>query len=165
VARREAALLTIDPKQWDRFARDLDAFDPGLKRGLRKRLKNAGESARNAVIDALHEAPPSGGGSPAGSREAIAAATRVAVSFSRTNAGVRVISSAKNLSEEHQWFLHSYNLERFRHPVFGLPNVWVEQAGRPFFGKVIAKAVSKDDFKEMRAALDDAAKAIGARAR
>jgi hypothetical protein len=156
--------VVIDPIEWMRFKRDLDKFDPAITRALRKRIRNAGNIGAEAVRKRLAEATPDG--TPLGpGREALIAATRVTVSFGKRSAGTRIVTSASKLPPEHQGLLNVYNKTTFRHPVFGNENVWADQKGRPYFGDAIQEVMGTAITNEIRAALDDAAKAIGGRGR
>jgi hypothetical protein len=91
----------------------------------------------------------------------LSAGTRVSLSFSRTAAGVKIVTGSGGLGATHKGLLAAYNTETFRHPVFGNTHAWSEQHGRPYFGKVIEPLANKEMLREMRAALDDATRAIG----
>ena len=154
----------IDPQEWFRLKRELDRFDPAITRALRKRIRNAGDIAAQAVRDSLGNKPPEGGADPAGFRLALAQATKVSVSFSKTAAGVKVRTSSSGLPIEQKPLLAAYNKKKMiRHPLFGDESQWFEQPGRPYFGTVIYKVMDKALAKEIRAALDEAVTAIGGR--
>lgn len=155
--------VVIDPQEWYRLKKELDAFNPALTKALRKRIRAAGTTAAEEVKKTLALSSPAGGDNSGEGRAALAAATRVTVSFGRRSAGAKIITSASRLPAEHQGLLHVYNKTTFRHPVFGNRSAWVEQKGRPYFGTVIRKMIDKEMTKEVEAALDDALKAIGAR--
>lgn len=153
--------VVIDPGEWFRLKTELDKFDPALMRALRKRIRNAGQTAADKVKETLGMPSPDGGPDNTGGREALAAATKVSLSFSSRSAGAKITTGSGRLSAEHKGLLNVYNKETFRHPVYGNQNAWVEQQGRPYFGKVIQPLVNKEMLKEIRAALDDATRAIG----
>lgn len=155
--------VTIDPQQWHRFKQDLDKFDPAITRALRKRIRNAGNIAADKVKDELRLSSPAGGPDSGEGRQALIAATRVSVSFGRSAAGVKITTGSSRLAAEHKGLLHVYNKKSFRHPVYGNRAVWVTQEGRPYFGSVIQKAIDREIIAEIRAALDEAVTAIGAR--
>ncbi len=152
--------VVIDPQEWYRLKKELDKFDPSLSRALRKRIRNAGVVAVDAVKEELAKSSPDNGSDSGEGREALAAATKVSVSFGKRSAGAKIVTSSRLLPDEHKGLLKVYNKESFRHPVFGQPN-WVTQKGRPYFGKPIQKAIDRELTKEIRAALDEAVKAIG----
>lgn len=155
--------VVIDPQEWYRLKKELDSFDPELARALRKRIRNAGNLAKEEVQKTLRLPSPDGGDDSGEGRAALAAATRVSVSFGKKAAGAKIITSSSKLPAENRGLLHVYNKESFRHPVYGNENVWVAQKGRPYFGAVITRMIGKAIQAEVHKALDDAMKAIGAR--
>lgn len=155
--------VVIDPTEWYRLKKSLDEFDPSLARALRKRIKNAGAIAAERVKEELAKESPAGGDSDGKGRAALAAATRVSVSFGKRAAGTRITTSASGLPAEHKGLLNVYNKATFRHPVFGNDNNWVAQQGRPYFGAVISQMINRELTAEVRAALDEAVRAIGAK--
>ena len=154
--------IVIDPQEWYRLKQQLDAFDPELARALRKRIRNAGNIAAEEVKRTLRLPSPDGGDDSGEGRAALAAATKVSVSFGKKAAGARIITGSNRLAEKHQGLLHVYNKTTFRHPVYG-QDVWVAQKGRPYFQSSIQKGANRAVLREVESALDDAMKAIGAR--
>ena len=108
---------------------------------------------------------PGGGDNSGEGRAALIAATKVSVSFSRRAAGAKIVTGSSKLSAAHKGLLNVYNKKSFRHPVYGNKAVWVEQQGRPYFGSAITQAMNHAVVEEIWSALDDATRAIGARAR
>lgn len=155
--------VVIDPAEWFRLKQELDRFDPALARALRRRIRNAGNVAADKVKETLRAPSPGGGDNSGEGRAALIAATRVSVSFARRAAGAKITTGSGKLSAEHKGLLNVYNKASFRHPVYGNKHNWVQQAGRPYFGTVIQKAMNKEIIREVRAALDDSVKAIGGR--
>lgn len=155
--------IVIDPQEWYRLKQELDRFDPELARALRKRIRNAGNVAAEEVRRTLRLPSPDGGDDSGEGRAALAAATKVTVSFGKRSAGARIITGSTRLGEENKGLLHVYNKTSFRHPVFGQENVWVAQKGRPYFEASIRKVANRAVLNEVKLALDDAMKAIGAR--
>ena len=158
--------VVIDPLEWYRLKTELDKFDPELARALRRRIKGAGEVAAEAVRATLR-LPAPGEGTPdqEKARAALIAATRTSVSFAKRAAGTKITTGSSRLAPENKGFLNVYNKKTFRHPVYGNREVFVPQQGRPYFGASIYKVIDKVMVNEIRAALDDAVKAIGARAK
>lgn len=162
--------VVIDPAEWYRLKKELDAFDPALARALRKRIKNAGQVAADAVKDTLKLPSPDGGPDVGHGRQALIEATKVSVSFAKRAAGASVVTTSNRLPEPHKSLLMVYNKRnKFRHPVFAEGEnrdqwTWVEQQGRPYFADPIYKALDEALVNEVRAALDEATRAIGARA-
>lgn len=154
-------LVQIDASQIAKLKRDLDAMDKGLTRALRRRIRAAGQIGVDAVKASLALPTPDGntGGE---ARQKMADATTISVMFGERRAGVAIKTSGRLLGDEHRPILASYNLKRFRHPIYGSDR-WVEQQGRPFFGAEISKALRGPALKEIQAAFEDAAKALGAR--
>lgn len=94
-----------------------------------------------------------------GARNAVASALRTRVVAGKTRQTIRISGSGEA-------FARSYNLARWRHPIRFNPattsksNVpWVEQAGRPYFGAVVAKH-HRDIYRRVDEALADAIDAI-----
>jgi hypothetical protein len=148
------ALVVIDPKAWHQLAGELKAYDKKLYAAMRKRIREAGNIAVEKVRDELAKSPPSGGGSSIGGRAALAAGTKASLSFAARAAGVKITTSSRNLPAEHKGLLGSYNKKSWRHPVHG-GDAWVSQEGRPYFGKVIGRALNKEILDEIQAAIDD----------
>lgn len=157
--------VVIDPGEWFRLKQELDRFDPALAKALRKRIRNAGMVAADAVKATLALSSPGGGPDEGASRAALIAATRVSVSFGKKAAGAKIVTGSNRLPPEHKGLLNVYNKKTFRHPVFGDKTNWVVQQGRPYFGSVIQEALDRALITEVQAALADAASAIGARGR
>ena len=151
--------VVIDPKVWNRLADDLKSYDKKLYAAMRKRIRNAGNIAVEKVRDELDKPAPSGGGSSVGGRAALAAGTKASLSFAARTAGVKITTSSSRLPAEHKGLLGSYNKPNWRHPVYG-GNAWVSQEGRPYFGKVIGKALTKEILDEIQSAIDDSFDAI-----
>lgn len=94
-----------------------------------------------------------------GARDAVAAGLRTRVVAGKSRQTIRITGSGEA-------FARSYNLPRWRHPVRFNPattsakNVpWVEQAGRPYFGAVVAKQRA-EIYRRVDEALADAIDAI-----
>ena len=72
----------------------------------------------------------------------------------------RFVSSGKNLPADRKPMFRALNKAKFRHPVFGDKDAWVEQAGRPYFGAVVLE--EREALKKaISDALDEAAAALG----
>lgn len=155
--------VVIDPSEWFRLKRELDKFDPALARQLRRRIKNAGALAVDAIKDKLGEPAPGGGADSVGGRAALAAATRMTVSFGKTAAGARIVTSSSKLPAEHKGLLNVYAKKTFRHPLYGNKAYWYPEQGNPYFRPVIYRLIDTAIKQEIRFALDDAIRAIGGR--
>ncbi|GAA1787882.1 hypothetical protein [Agromyces lapidis] len=146
--------VVIDPTVWNRLAGDLKAYDKKLYAQMRKRIRDAGKIAVDKVRDELGKPAPSRGNHSVGARAGLAAGTRFSLSFSAKRAGVRIVTSPSRLAAGHKGFALAYNKPNWRHPVYG-SNEWVSQEGRPYFGKVIGKALNKEILDEIQSAIDD----------
>jgi len=157
-------MITVDASELIRLRNELRAFDPKLLTQLRKRIKVLGLRAVDAIKEELDKPSPGGGPDEGSGRDALASGTSTVLSFGVRSAGVKIRTTSARLPDEHKSLLNVYNSKSSRHPVFGR-NVWVEQPGRPYFGAVIGKQMDDHLADEMRAAIDEACWAIGARGR
>jgi hypothetical protein len=173
--------IVINHADWDRVRSNLGAFTPAFRRDLRQRIKHAAEDASQSVRDTLALPSPGGGPDNTGGRAALIAATRVSVTFGKNGVRAAIVTSSDQLPEKHKGLLKVYNMEFFRHPVFetedqhslrslGFTHLkpaekanWVEQQGRPYFGRVLTKQLQKTAVIEIRAALQTAMLATGAK--
>ena len=139
--------------------RALREFDPKLLTEVRKQLRVIGNETLTEMRSTVLQPPPEGRtrtpGRPAlysrrltagdttrsrGSRQAIAQGLKVTIP---TGAG-RGTRASIRLSGVGTAFPRAYNREVFRHPIRFDPATtsrndvrWVEQSGRPYFGRVI----------------------------
>lgn len=174
--------IVIDHSDWDRIRSNLGAFTPAFRRDLRRRIKGAAEAASQSVRETLALPSPGGGPDDTGGRAALIAATRVSVTFGKSAVRAAIVTSSSKLPDKHKGLLKVYNMESFRHPVFETQDqyslrragfrrslkpseraAWVEQKGRPYFGSVITKSMAKLAVIEIRAALQEAMLATGAK--
>lgn len=155
-------MLTINASEFSRLKVEADKFDKAIIRSLRKRIKALGQVAVDAVKKSVTEGP-SGGPDSAGSREGIAAGTRLSVSFSARTAGAKITTTNARVGLDHKGIVAAYNQPSFRHPVFGNRGVWAVQTGKPYFGASIEPVLDKHGMDEMKAAIDDAVRALGGR--
>lgn len=172
--------VSIDPGEWYKLKRDCDAFNPDIIRNLRKRIRNAGNVAADEVRKTLKLPSPDGGPDDGEGRRALAAATKVTISFAQRRAGTRITTSSSKLPEENKGLLLVYNKKTFRHPVFETKRQlearragtfrhkymkstradWVEQKGRPYFGESITRALDKGIVQEIELAVADAVREL-----
>ena len=155
-------MITIQAPEFARLKSEADKFDKAIVRSLRKRLKTMAQVGVDAVKASLAVDPPGDQPGTAGSRDAVAAATRAVVSFSPRGGGVKITASNARLDPAHKGFVAAYEKKSLRHPVFGR-NVFVDQPTRPYFGASINNALEDRGQKEMKAAIDDAVRAMGGR--
>lgn len=153
--------LRVDTADWKEFSGRVRVFAPKLLTALRAELRGIGNLAADAVKKELSEPTPEGNPSGPG-REALIAGTRVQVSFAARGAGVKIITSGRDLSAAHAALLKVYNMGSFRHPVFGT-ETWVEEQGHPYFERAIEKVAGPALVAGVNAALDEAIAAIGGR--
>lgn len=156
--------IHIDPQVWVDLKADLDKFPPVLLRELRKDIRNVGSVAAENVKRRLGLPSPDDGPDKGSGRAALIRATRVGVSFRQRTAGASIVTSSRLLPEQHKGLLNVYNKrKKFRHPVFGDRQAWVQQQGRPYFRPAIFEVIDRDLEKAMKGALEKAMKSMGAR--
>lgn len=148
--------IQIDSAEWYRLSKQLRAYDPKLLTALRKRLRNAGQFAVNKIRANLAMPSPDGGPDTGKSRDILARATKVTISFSQKQAGAKVTTSGRNLPPENRAVLKVYNKHQFRHPVFGDKQTWVTQRGRPYFAEAFESELLRVARQEIEDALDEA---------
>lgn len=156
--------IKIDPAEFNRLSVAADSFGPALKKELRAGLRELGKPSADEVKKTLRQPSPAGGPNSGTGRAALIAATRVGVSFSKGNAGVKITTAASRLPAEHKGLLNAYNTKSFRHPVFG-GDAWVTQQGRPYFRPSILRVLDKDLVPQMEQVLEKAIKSLGGRIR
>ncbi len=164
-------VVQIDPQEWYKLGERLKRADPKLKGELRARIRNAGNFAVDDIRKTLGMPSPDGGPDGGLSRDELARATKVSLSFRGRSAGAKITTSSKGLEPQHQALVKVYNKETFRHPVFersmqrdsrrmrtmtyrlGVGRAdWVEQKGRPYMGDDFAKRIRERAAKEIAAA-------------
>lgn len=155
--------ISVRAEDWYKVSQDLRQFEPAMLRTLRKRLREAGQKAVEAVRDKLSESSPDGGPDEGRNRSALAAGTRVAVSFAKRGGSVKVTTSPARLPAEHKAILAAYNMHGWRHPVFGNTKNWDSQVGNPYFYGAVMSAGTREMRDGIEAAINDAVRAIGAR--
>lgn len=183
----EAVGLRIDPHDFVRVMREAKDFDRKLATSLRRNLRLAAAPIVDDVRKTLLQSTPKGSGLPprrASVRQALADGTKLSISTSERNPGIRIRTSAAKLPPDKKVMLRLYNKETWQHPVFGegelratrkraktamgallaagdaahnkrVGKKWVTQHGRPYFGSVIGKHYT-DAAKAARQALDEA---------
>lgn len=156
--------VVIDPRVWHQLYKDLGEFEPALRVSMRRRLKELGERAADAVRDELKAAS---GALGADDLDAIEAGVSAKVSFTKRDAGVKIVASASKLPAPDKGLVKALELKTFRHPIFGRKDggylSWPEQAGHPYFGAAIGKTIDSDLTDEIDGVIEDALRAIGAR--
>lgn len=160
---------------------DLKEFDPALARSTRRALRRSGDDAINDMRAILDQPPPGVvTGVTKKRRKVVAVHTRAATrrstgrsrAFVKKNLKTRVVAGKRrqgiHIRGDGSPFSRSYNLKRWRHPIRFNPDVttadqvpWVEQAGRPYFGKPIANRAG-DMRKNIEQALTEALQKVEA---
>lgn len=160
-------VVRVNPEALNQLKQDLDAADKTLVRDLRKRIRGAAQIAVDAIRDALDEPPPAGEPDPSGFREALKAGTSTVISFSRTQAGVKIRTSSSRLPANERELFAAYNRKRgYRVPLFGDRSRLTTQFGRPYFGAaVLADSTRVRINEEILKAFDAAVAALGGRFR
>lgn len=139
----------IDPANLRALLASVKAFDKNLATGLRRTLRQQGQSAIQDMRGVL------GGGEVGG---AIGAGIRVQIQTAKSRQGIRIQATTSKMPSGKEPLVKAFNKATFRHRVYG-GNVWVNQSGRPYFGSVIYK--HRDEIRSgVEAALADALKGI-----
>lgn len=160
-------VVRINPEALNKLAQDLKDADPKLVTALRKRIRTAGQVGVDAIRAELDKAPPSGEPDPSGFREALKDGTSTKISFSRTQAGVKITTSSAKLPANEKNLFAAYNRKKgYRVPLFGDRSRLTIQYGRPYFGAAVFKDSTLIRMnEEILKALDVAVDAIGGRFR
>lgn len=157
MARNANALVIIDPAAFTRLGAELRLFEPKLLTGMRRRFKELAQVGVEAVrADVLGPSPD--GDTDVDVRQMIADSVRTTVSFRGKGAGVRISASASKLPTNKKPMLAAYNSGKWKHQGY-----W--QTGNPYFGAAIKPVMDDHLLDQMRAAIDEACFAIGARGR
>lgn len=157
------------------------AAGPTLKKKLAEGIRLAAEPAAQAARDkVLGELPPKadqrgtvarltgraqrfgGNRNHTGLRQNIARGVSVSINSSGNRAGVRISSSALFLtpSQRAHGMNRVYNLETFRHPVFGKRNTAAQHGIRWFYGPIESKknAITDAVVRAMQDTADEVSK-------
>ncbi len=167
--------IEFDPKQFAVFMAEVKEFSPKLATALRRRLRDAGKETVEAIQHKLLEAAPGSASvssahpgrrkkapsaqsrrRSSGLRGKLAAATKLTIVTGKSRQGIGITTSAAKLSPADKAMLRAWNKKKFRHGVFGDPNVVVNQPGNPFFGNTI-RAHQQRITDSVQLALADAA--------
>lgn len=119
----------VDTAEFTILVRELALVPSKLRPAIRRAVKTA---AAGFVADVKQDASWS---------TRIPAAVRTSTSFSKARPGVRVAVDSKKAphARPFEGMAPGGNATKFRHPVFGNREVWVDQATRPFFRPNIDK--------------------------
>ena len=125
-----------------RIAAELRRIDnPELKKRFRQELRAAGKPMVPAVRQAIRQIPSKRGYSADGLRGRMAKATRLVVRTAGRDAGVRLRVDGRKMPDKMK-ALQSYMegvRPRWRHPVFGNREVWVQQPPKPYFYQTVER--------------------------
>lgn len=154
-------MIIIRAPEFARLKTDADQFDRAIIRSLRRRIKAIAKVGVDAAREELLKDPVNNQPGSVGSREQAAAGIRTVVSFSARGGGVKITATNARMDPKHKGFVAAYETSALRHPVFGNPDVEVEQPTRGWFGRPIAEALPDRGAKEIMAAVDDAVQAMG----
>lgn len=124
--------IRVDPASTRAILAAAKTFDRALYLQLRRRIRAA---AAPVVADVKREVLK-GGPSKTGLRAGIAAGTSARLSSGK-KAGVTIQTSSTKMPAGKQSMVKAWNRSVFRHPVRGDRDVWVSQAGNPYFDSVI----------------------------
>lgn len=153
--RSAKAVVSVDASDFRKVLLATRDFDKKLYAALLKRLRLVGKDLIDAMQAELGSGEISG---------PIASGLKASISKGNVNAkgaGLRIRATSENLPDGKKVMLRAYNRAAFRHPVYGNTDVWVDQPGRPYFGKVIIeKRAAVQD--EVRLALAEALRDMAA---
>lgn len=136
------SILVRDSGDLRRISRELRQMDDKkLKAKFRKELRKAAAPLVPKVRASIRSIPSSRGYSPDGLRGALSKATRLEVKTVGKQAGVAIRVDGRKMPA-HMKSLPSMveGKKRWRHPVFGQREVWVNQAKEPYFYHVVCVA-------------------------
>jgi hypothetical protein len=125
-----------------RVTRELRRMDDKeLKKRFRKELRAAAAPLVPKVRQSIRSIPSSRGYSPAGLRGALSKAVKLEVKTAGRQAGVALRVDGRKMPN-HMKSLPSMveGKKRWRHPVFGNKDVWVNQTSEPYFYHVVRVA-------------------------
>ncbi|MFJ8153970.1 hypothetical protein [Streptomyces sp. NPDC094468] len=125
-----------------RIARELGRMDDKeLKKRFRKELRKAAAPLVPKVRASIRRIPSKQRYTPDGLRGTLARATRLEVKTTGREAGVAIRVDGRKMPA-HMKSLPSMveGKKRWRHPVFGNREVWVDQPKQPYFYNVVRAA-------------------------
>lgn len=113
--------LRVDPAEFFMVARAARDADKRLYAAMRSEMRSEASELVGLIRAEIGRIPSSGSGRT-GIRTALQRGTRASISVaSARTAGVRIVTSAKFLPPRKRTLAKAMNLERFRHPVFSVP--------------------------------------------
>lgn len=145
----EGATFTVDVPDLRTLIAKLKDVDPKLATGLRRELRRSGDT----IIAAQRELAGAG---DVGS--AIGAGLRTRVTAGTTRQSVTIRSNGPRKGGAN--LAAVFEQATIRHPVFGDPDAWVEQPGRPYFNPPLKREL--DDMRDRIAdVIQDAIRKVG----
>lgn len=145
--------FSVTPQGFRELLQRTAQFDKKLAAELRKNIRTA---ATSVISDIRHEVQSGSYANDAGMRAGIAAGLKVQISTSKAKPGVRIVATKSQMPEGKQSMVRAWQRSTFRHPVWGNPDVYVNQSGHPYFDGPIAS--DRDEFtRAVLAALKAAA--------
>lgn len=136
------SILVRDSGDLRRISRELRHMDDKeLKKRFRKELRKAAAPLVPKVRSSIRSIPSNRAYSPDGLRGALSRATRLEVKTAGKQAGVAIRVDGRKMPA-HMKSLPSMveGKKRWRHPVFGNREVWVNQPQKPYFYHVVRVA-------------------------
>lgn len=156
--------VQFDAREFQRFYRALGQMDPAIKKALRKRIRDLAKPITADVKAAALEIPVKKSSNRSGSmglRKSLSMAAKYEIRATKKGAvvhfriGTKTFMSAANMPRTIPYYVEGRRKRPWRHPVFGNPDVWVEQDPHPFLGATVMS--HKNKFMEgMQKAVDDA---------
>lgn len=181
--------IEIEPGSLRRLVQASRTWDKVARRDLRANLRGAADPAIAAVrAEVAGPTPPKADQRTARQikrgaavrtsaararnrnivRAALAAGVKASIKTGRvskktgdvTGEGIRIEATKKRLPPGKEPMLYLYGRDKFRHPVFGDTETWVNQRGKPWFYRPIAQ--QRNTFKQAVVdVIDAAAREIG----
>jgi len=125
-----------------RISRELRSMDnKEIKKRFTKELRAAAKPLVPVVRSSIRSIPSKRGYSPQGLRGQLARATRLEVKTVGRQAGVAIRVDGRKMPSHMKGLPKAVEgKKRWRHPVFGHREVWVQQPPQPYFYKVVRAA-------------------------
>ncbi|MFF2383771.1 hypothetical protein [Streptomyces sp. NPDC058108] len=122
-----------------RISRELRKMDDKeIKKRFRKELRAAAAPLVPRVRASIRSLPSSRGYSPDGLRGRLSKATRLEVKTTGKQAGVAIRVDGRKMPTHMKGLPKAVEgTKRWRHPVFGHRDVWVDQPKQPYFFHVV----------------------------
>jgi hypothetical protein len=155
------SIFVRDSGDLRRISRELRGMDDKeLKKKFRRELRKAAAPLVPKVRASIRSTPSKQAYSPAGLRGALSKATRLEVKTTGRQAGVAIRVDGRKMPA-HMKSLPSMveGKKRWRHPVFGNRNNWVNQPSEPYFYRVV-RAAGPAARRAVGRVLDDISKDI-----